>query len=239
MVEQKAAPAHAYDPLWNAGVKAKRGRWANIAIAVSIAVHGGLFYYVYVTKFAPNYRIYQDDKAVTAELMPRLAPPPPPPEPVKPPPVNREPPPTPAIAPHVAPLPPVSLGVPTVSIAPPETPLPPVPQAPPQEPAKPVQRVIANPDWSSRPNGEDVARFYPERAQRLEKTGNVTLQCQVTAKGTVTGCAVLSEDPVDFGFGDAALKLSRLFKMKPKMEDGQAVEGASVKIPIAFRIAAN
>lgn len=79
-----------------------------------------------------------------------------------------------------------------------------------------------------------MARYYPERAQRMEKGGSATIQCTVTAKGTVTACSVVSEEPADFGFGEAALKLSRLFKMKPKTEDGAPVEGGTVRIPLRF-----
>ncbi len=62
---------------------------------------------------------------------------------------------------------------------------------------------------------DDMARYYPDRAAWLERTGNVLLQCLVTAKGAVSTCSVLSEDPSEYGFGDAALKLSKLFKLKP------------------------
>jgi protein TonB len=81
-----------------------------------------------------------------------------------------------------------------------------------------------------------VARFYPERAQRLEVEGRATISCSVTAKGTVTDCSVVSEEPADAGFGDAALKMARLFKMKPQTRDGAPVEGASVRIPLSFRL---
>lgn len=81
-----------------------------------------------------------------------------------------------------------------------------------------------------------MARYYPDRAQRLEKEGKATLLCRVKANGTLEGCEIVSEEPADLGFGDAAIKLSRLFKMRPQTRDGAPVEGASVRIPLVFKL---
>ena len=58
----------------------------------------------------------------------------------------------------------------------------------------------------------------------------------LTAKGTLEGCSVTSENPGDYGFGDAAIKLSRLFRMKPKTLDGSPVDGGQITIPIVFTV---
>jgi protein TonB len=79
-----------------------------------------------------------------------------------------------------------------------------------------------------------VDRYYPSRAQSVSKAGRVVLKCRVNANGTVSSCDVVSEDPADFSFGDAAVKLSKLFKMRPQLADGRPVEGAEVSIPIRF-----
>ena len=81
-----------------------------------------------------------------------------------------------------------------------------------------------------------MARYYPERATRMEVGGSAALSCTVTARGTLTGCSVTSESPADMGFGDAAIKLSKLFKMRPMSKDGQPVDGGTVRIPIRFNL---
>lgn len=139
------------------------------------------------------------------------------------------PPPPPLPAPPVPGLSPSRAAVPS---APPVG----IPYAPPSPPPPGRGSLIVGPQWARKPNGEALARFYPDRATRLEREGSATIQCIVDAGGLLTACEIIAESPRDFGFGEAALKMSRLFKLKPLTRDGQPVAGASVRIPLVFRL---
>ncbi len=107
---------------------------------------------------------------------------------------------------------------------------------PPQPPEPPRPPAIVNPEWSRRPNAEDLARYYPEEAQRQEREGRATINCTVKANGTLEGCTIVSEDPPGLGFGDATLRASRLFKARPQTREGQPVDGGTVRIPLVWKL---
>jgi len=88
--------------------------------------------------------------------------------------------------------------------------------------------------WMKRPNGSDIGRAYPDDAARKGVGGSAMIQCAVDEKGRLAPCTVLAETPSGAGFGAAALKLARVFQMRPTLSDGTPVAGTFLRYPLTF-----
>lgn len=96
----------------------------------------------------------------------------------------------------------------------------------------PPTPTITNPRWLRQPR--DLASYYPSRALARDITGQVVLDCRVDVNG-VLHCQVASETPMNWGFGDAALRIARDYRMVPVMQGGQAVE-ARYRMRVPFEV---
>jgi TonB family protein len=104
------------------------------------------------------------------------------------------------------------------------------------QPAKPAP-VITDPDWLRKPTSDDMGAAYPVKAAKAGLSGRAMIKCIVTVTGALRACEVIGENPPAEGFGPAAMALSRVFLMKPRLADGIPVE-AEISIPISFKTSA-
>ncbi len=217
----------------------KLPKWVWGLVAVSVVFHGGVGVWLYQQKFVAPPVAPPGDIILDGPMYKWPKPDVPPRTPQTPP---RN-----VINPHIPPI--------TTPLAPLDNPIIPVDTTPTkgvgvittipeikgtavsETPAQtPAAAVIGNPRWLSRPNAEQMARYYPTRALAEGVEGRAVIRCRVTAAGEMTACSTVSEAPAGYRFGDAGQKLSRYFKISPRTVDGKPVEGAEVDIPIGFKL---
>lgn len=74
-----------------------------------------------------------------------------------------------------------------------------------------------------------TAQDYPQAALEAGLSGTATLLCHATLEGIPTGCTVLSEDPLGYDFGAAAISVIERARMNPEFVAG-------VEQPATFRL---
>lgn len=90
------------------------------------------------------------------------------------------------------------------------------------------------PQWSQRPNADDLRFYYPPRAWRDRVAGSARLQCLVAAGGALQ-CRLNEEQPRGAYFGVAAARLATLLRVAEQDENGQSTVGRRVTVPIVFQ----
>ncbi len=99
--------------------------------------------------------------------------------------------------------------------------------------ASPAQAEEATPVWDRAPTQADYDLAYPRAALVSRTSGGVSLACRIDAEGALS-CSVVSEEPADAGFGDAALTLAGVMRAAPEMSDGRSSENEEVELQILF-----
>jgi protein TonB len=81
--------------------------------------------------------------------------------------------------------------------------------------AEETARGVKPNEWVTRPSADEAARYYPDRAQRMDVSGRAVLDCRLTMAGKLEDCRAISEYPADYQFADRAIKLTQFMQLVP------------------------
>ena len=93
--------------------------------------------------------------------------------------------------------------------------------------------MLDHPIWAEAATFADLASAYPATGDEVE--GYAVAHCNVARSGDLTGCQITKANRLkSAGFGAAALKLSRKFRLAPELVKLEPGEQLWVDVPIRF-----
>ena len=95
--------------------------------------------------------------------------------------------------------------------------------------------VTTRPDWKTPPTTSEIKAYYPGAAAKHRLRGSAILRCRINVFGSAVDCSIDSEDPPGAGFGEAALRMSSIFRMRAATRDGTPVPALNVPITVSFQ----
>lgn len=108
-----------------------------------------------------------------------------------------------------------------------------IPPAPLSANAEPLRAELLK--WRATPKGADFLRVFPRRAMQEDVAGAAELLCHIGPRNHLADCAVQTEQPQGYGFGDAASELGPSFEVAPGQEPA-VHEGATVFLKLRFNL---
>ena len=100
--------------------------------------------------------------------------------------------------------------------------------------AEPTITSATFPGWVSLPGPMNMAVNAPRGLMETGGSGTAILFCTAKANGKLTDCKVVREELKGMQVGEAALRVSQYFRLRPKLRDGSDVTGQTVTFPIRF-----
>ena len=99
-------------------------------------------------------------------------------------------------------------------------------------------RAVAEPVWARVPDPARAQALFPaEAAAKGVRTGVGVARCTVAANGALADCEPRPGRPDGLGFSEAAVAVASVMMMSPWTQEGGPVDGATISIPIRFKLA--
>ncbi|WAC48474.1 energy transducer TonB [Asticcacaulis sp. SL142] len=220
-----------YHPLFATTVHRRLSPSVLAGLGVAALLHAGIAVYLINQNFQMIELPPQPPEVVTKGVMVRFAPPPPTPQPKSPPIDLHKSPITPLASPPISVEPSTVDPGPVVTTSPPVTITTGVPTETTGTSSQPAASPYVKAQWASYPTGEAALSYYPKRALDGEVEGEALVECTFNALGKITACAVLSENPAKYGFGQATVNLLVAHaRAKPQTANGALRDGDKMKI---------